>query len=80
MESEGSLPCLPLAPILSQMNPVHSFPSSSSKIHSNIILAPTLRSSDLYLPFWLSNQNFVRIFHAFYMPLPSRPSRYDHPK
>jgi hypothetical protein len=43
MEPEGSLPCSlrakspSLAPILSQINPVHNSPAYFPKIHSNII-------------------------------------------
>jgi hypothetical protein len=36
---------LPLFPTLSQMNPVHTFPTYFSQIHSNIILLSTPRSS-----------------------------------
>jgi hypothetical protein len=32
-------------PILSQMNPVHTIPSSLSKIHFNIIFPPTSKPS-----------------------------------
>jgi hypothetical protein len=35
----------PLAPSVSQINPVHTTPSYLSKIHFNIILPPTSRSS-----------------------------------
>jgi hypothetical protein len=35
----------PLVPILSQMNTVHIFPSYFPKVHYNIILLPTPRSS-----------------------------------
>jgi hypothetical protein len=36
---------LPLVPILSQMNQIHTTPSSVSKIYFNIILSPMSRSS-----------------------------------
>jgi hypothetical protein len=53
MEPEGSLPCSQdptTGPILSQINPVHNFPSYFPNIHSNIILPSTPRSSELSLP------------------------------
>jgi len=36
----------PLAPILSQLSLVHNLPSAFSKIHCNIILPSTPRSSE----------------------------------
>jgi hypothetical protein len=47
----------PLDLILSQMNPVHTFPLYLFKIHFNI-LAYMHWSSKWYFPFWFSNQNF----------------------
>jgi hypothetical protein len=47
MEPEGSVPCSQepaTGPILSQMNPVRSFPPYFSKIRSNAISPPTPRS------------------------------------
>jgi len=44
MESQGSLPCSQepaTAPILSQMDPVHTFPTYFPNIHSNIIYLST---------------------------------------
>jgi hypothetical protein len=46
---------LPLVPILSQMNPVHTFPPFFPKIHSNIIFPSTARSSE-----WLPS---LQVFH-----------------
>jgi hypothetical protein len=44
----------PVVPILSQMNPVHTFPLYFPKIHSNIILPSTPRSFQMSLPFRFS--------------------------
>jgi len=55
---------------LSQMYPVHIFPSYFPKIHSNIIYPSTPSSFDWSLPFRSSDQNFVRpsqLRHACYM-------------
>jgi len=57
--TEGSLPCshgLPLAPLLSQMNPFHTFPSCLPKIHSNIVLPPTPISSEWSFPSCFPNK------------------------
>jgi hypothetical protein len=72
----------PLLPILSQMNPFHTFTSNYPKIHSNIILLCTPWSSDLSLPFTVFNENIISISHlshACYMSHPVHPSRFDHP-
>jgi hypothetical protein len=50
-----------LVPIVSQINLVHKFPPYFPKIHSNIILTSTLRSSAWSLSFRFSDQNFVRL-------------------
>jgi hypothetical protein len=38
----------PLVPILSQMNPIHTFPPYFPKIHSNVIFPSTPRSSEWF--------------------------------
>jgi hypothetical protein len=53
----------PSTSILSQMNPVYSFPTHSSKINFNIILPSALRSSESSLLLSLSHQNLVLISH-----------------
>jgi hypothetical protein len=55
----------PPVPIVSQMNLIHTPKSYFPKIHFNIILPFTPRSSEWSLPFRLSNQNFV---HISYLP------------
>jgi len=65
----------PLVSILSQMNPVHTLSPYFSKIHSNIILSSTHRSSEWFPPFRFSDHHS----HTFYMPSPSYLPRFDHP-
>jgi len=77
MEAEGLLPCSEgsaLAPIQSQMNPVHIFPSKFPKIHYNIIFQFTPKSSNGSLPCMFSKQSIIcnsHLFHACYMPRPT---------
>jgi hypothetical protein len=78
--------CVHMSPlllhILSQRNPIHTFPPRFSKIHSNIILPFTLRPSKLFLPFRFPNQNSVcisQLSHAFYTTRPSIPPWFSHP-
>jgi len=71
----------PLVPILSQMNPVHTYLHYAPKIHFNIILS-TPKFSEWSLPFRFSDQNVLCISylsHLCYMPRPSYPSSIDHP-
>jgi hypothetical protein len=59
----------PLTPVLSQMHPVHSFPSYFLKIHSNIILPSTFRSS-----MWLQFICFVNLLlFTFRVPVMMSP-------
>jgi len=59
----------PLVPILSQINPVHTFPPYFPTILSNIIFSPMPMSSEWSLPFRFSNQNFVSIFYGSWSTL-----------
>jgi hypothetical protein len=68
MEPKGSLPSLQesaTGSVLSQLHPAHTFPHYLHKIHSNIILLPTPRSSDRNFV-WITHQS-----HACYMTRPS---------
>jgi hypothetical protein len=72
---------LPLVPILSQINPIHTIPSYLSKIHLNIVYPSTSRSSQWSLTSWLSHQYplCIPLFsHSSYMPCPSHPPWLDH--
>jgi hypothetical protein len=76
MEQESSLPCSQeraTGPYLGQMHPVHNFSLYFPKIHSNIILPCTPRSSGWSLPFRFSNQNIVRIISSPPCVLHARP-------
>jgi hypothetical protein len=72
----------PLLPILIQMNPVHIHQPYFSKIHSNIILLSTPRTSTSSLRLRFFGQHFVCISHlsnACYMHRQSHPHWVDHP-
>jgi hypothetical protein len=61
----------PLVPILSQVNPDHTFLPYFPKICFDIIFPSMHRSSEWFLLFELSDRNFVRIYHltrACYIP------------
>jgi len=62
METEGLVPCSK-EPAISHMNPVHTFPSYVSTIHSNVIFLFTPRPSERSLPFRFYDQNFVCVSH-----------------
>jgi len=65
---------LPPAPVLSQINPDHSFLSHFLKIHFNFSLPSTPRSSMWSLAFRFPCQNLVYTFalcHMCYVPHPS---------
>jgi hypothetical protein len=70
METQGSLqfPQEPATgPCRIQMCLVHNFPPYFPKINSNIILPTTPRSSERSHPYRISDQNFVRISHIYYV-------------
>jgi hypothetical protein len=59
---------LPLSPILSQNNPLHTTPSYLSNIHFNIIHPPAASSGLSLLAF---PQIRIPLLHSCYMPYPS---------
>ena len=68
--------------ILSQINPVHGPLSHFLKIHLNVILPSTPRSSKCCLSFRFLCQNPVYASpfpHTRYMPCPTHSSRFYHP-
>jgi D-alanyl-lipoteichoic acid acyltransferase DltB (MBOAT superfamily) len=68
--------------VFCQMYAVHIIPLCFTKIHSNIILPSTSRSSEWSLPFRFSYQNVVCLSHLFrvcYMLCPPRSPLFDHP-
>jgi hypothetical protein len=63
----------PLVPILCQINPVHTTPSHSSKVHFNIIFLYLGLPSGL-----VRNPVCILHSHACYMPCPSHPAWPEH--
>jgi len=71
-----------LVPILSQMHPLHIFPSCFLKFNSCIIVSSTPRSPKWSLALVCSDQNSVSVSQLFYaccMPLPSHRPSFDDP-
>jgi hypothetical protein len=68
--------CPPLDPILSYLNPFHSFTFYFSKINFNVILPSTTKSRKWSLLFRFSDRNFV-YFHTKLMSLLSRRRQCD---
>jgi len=74
--------CPPLAPIPSQLDPVHTPTSHFLQIHLNIILPSTPGSPKWSLSFRFPHQNPVYtspLPHTRYMLRPSHSSRFYHP-
>jgi hypothetical protein len=74
--------CPPPAPILSQLDPVHTPKSHFPKFHLNIILPSTPGSPNWSLSLRFPHQNPAHnsiLPHTRYMPRPSHSSRFYHP-
>jgi hypothetical protein len=72
----------PLDPILSQPNPVRPIHPYLPKVHFNVILPPTPRSSQWSLAFGPPNKNPVNTFplsHACHMSSPPHSPWFNHP-
>jgi hypothetical protein len=72
----------PLDPILSRLNPVRPIDPYLPKVHLNVILLPTPRSSQRSLTFGPPNQNPVNtnpLLHACHMSSPPRSPWFNHP-
>jgi hypothetical protein len=72
----------PLDPILSQPKPVHPIDPYLPKVNLNVILPPTPRTSQWYLPFGPPNQNPVNTCpfpYACHLSLPLHPPWFNHP-
>jgi hypothetical protein len=73
---------LPPDPILSQLNPVHPIGPCLPKVHLNVILLPTPRSSQWSLAFGPPNQNPLNtspLPHACHMSSLPHPPWFNHP-
>jgi hypothetical protein len=83
-ETQRFIPCSQqpeMVPILSQMNPVHTFPPYFPNSPSNIIFASTPRSSERALPSGFPTK-LLPVFlipYACYVSCPSHPPLFDHP-
>jgi hypothetical protein len=72
----------PMAPILNQLNPVRPIDPYLPKIHLNVILPPTPRSSQWFLVFGPPNQNPLNtspLPHACHMSRPPHLPWSNHP-
>jgi len=67
-----------LVPILSKMNPDHTFPPYFPKIHSNITLLSMPRSSECLFPSGFPTKTLYA-FLISPMPHPNHPQRFDRP-
>jgi hypothetical protein len=62
VKPEGSLPCSPLVPVLSRINPLHTFFLCFSKILSSIILLSTSWSTQMVFSHQIFQPKFCTLF------------------